>query len=58
MNTYQINYTITAKGKLLLEVDSVAQAKEIFKSFQEFELYDDSDTAKVSINRIAERSAF
>ncbi len=55
MNEFLVEYVVIAKGVLTVEADNPDQAKEVMKSFKEFELYDDSREAEIKIGRIIKK---
>ena len=49
---YEIEYEVKARGVIKIDADTREEAKEIFETFQEFELYDDSLEAQAMITKI------
>ena len=46
---YAVRYSVIAYGEMVIEADSPAAAKDVFDTFQCFELYDDSQKAKAKM---------
>ena len=50
--TFAFDYEVKATGTIKIEADSEEQAREVFETFKEFELYDDSTNAKIKVLKI------
>ena len=49
---YAIPYKVVAYGEVIVDADSKEEARNIFDTFQCFELYDDSQKATATALRI------